>query len=195
MGLLDETPDIDLKEKTDEEVLAYSVEHPEAFGILLDRYQDAFMRKARTVLKSREDAEDCVQEAFSKIYLYADRFVVTEGASFKSWAYRILLNTAFTRYQKLKKDKIALADIDPAFYESLEDTKSLQFEKLEMSDYVISALARLPEQMSRILKMQFFEGKSHEEIAEEEGISIGAVKTRVHRAKDSLRNTLHSITI
>lgn len=197
MGLLDDTTvDTDgLREQSDEEVLAHSITHPEAFAVLLERYQDAFIRKAFSVLRSRDDAEDVVQEAFSKIYLYADRFEVQDGASFKSWGYRILLNTAFTRYQKVKKNRGAVAELEPEFYESLGDTTSRQFEKFETSDMIVSALAKLPEQMARILHLQFFEGKTHQEIAEEEGISVGAVKTRVHRAKESLRDTLHSLTI
>jgi RNA polymerase sigma-70 factor (ECF subfamily) len=197
MGLLDDrAPYIDtMREKSDEEILAYSITHPEAFTVLLERYQDAFVRKAYSVLKRQEDAEDVVQEVFSKIYLYADRFVSIEGASFKSWGYRILLNTAFTRYQKVKRDRGAIADLDPEFYESLADTTTRQFEKFEVSDLIVSALAKLPEQMAHILRLQFLEGKSHQEIAEEEGISVGAVKTRVHRAKESLRNTLHSLAI
>ncbi|MEX0651944.1 MAG: RNA polymerase sigma factor [Candidatus Paceibacterota bacterium] len=195
MGLLDEQPirssrETVLEEKTDEEILALSVRNPEHFRFILERYQDAFLRKAFTILKNKEDAEEVVQETFSKIYRYADRFTVQEGASFSSWGYRILMNTSFTRYQKLKRQWGAVVTLDPEIYEALPDTKTECFEKFEMSDYIVSILTEMPEQLSRILEKHFIEGKPQKDIAVEEGISVGAVKTRVHRAKVSFKKYL-----
>jgi len=191
MGLLDEQQaQSNIQQISDEEILALSVRDPECFRVLLERYQDAFLRKAFSILKSKEDAEEVTQEAFSKIYLYAERFTVQEGASFSSWGYRILMNTAFTRYQKIKKDWNGLQRLDPEIYEALPDTKTEQFEKMEMSDYVVSIMSEIPEKLSRILAKHFIEGKPQKDIAEEEGISIGAVKTRVHRAKEAFRKQM-----
>jgi RNA polymerase sigma-70 factor (ECF subfamily) len=166
------------------------VREPEYFRILLSRYQEAFIRKAFSILKNMEDAEEIVQETFGKIYLYADRFVVKDGASFSSWGYRILINTAFTRYQKLKKEWNAIERLDPEIYETLPDTKTEEFEKFEVSDYIVSILSEMPEHLSRILNKHFIEGKPQKDIADEEGISIGAVKTRVHRAKEAFRKQM-----
>lgn len=177
----------DLSEKSDEEILALSTKHPHLFEIILDRYQSALLRKAQSVLRNPEDAEDIVQEAFSKMYLYADKFVVQEGASFKSWAYKILLNTAFTKYQKTKRERGVRVTLDPEFYESFADKESRQFEKQEVSDYVISMLSRIPDHLARSLRLHIIEGRSQEEVAEIEGITVGAVKTRVHRAKKAFR--------
>lgn len=174
--------------KSDEEILSLSIKQPKLFEVILYRYQSAFLRKATGVLHNREDAEDVVQEAFSKMYLYAERFKVVEGASFKSWAYKILLNTAFTKYQKTKKEREKRANLDPEFYELLADTKSRQFEKQEAYDYVISILYRIPEHLSRALSLHILEGRPQEEVAQIEGISVGAVKTRVHRAKKAFKN-------
>lgn len=191
MGLLDEQQiHTNVDGKTDEEILALSVREPEHFRILLLRYQDAFLRKAISILKNKEDAEEVVQETFSKIYRYADKFTVQEGASFSSWGYRILMNTSFTRYQKLKKDWGALQTLDPEIYETLPDTKTEHFEKFEMSDYVVSILSELPDKLARILDKHFIEGKPQKDIAEEEGITVGAVKTRVHRAKEAFRKEM-----
>lgn len=194
MGLLDQTAE-DFSLLSDEEVLALSIRNPNLFSILLDRYQDAFLRKAIVVLKNREDAEEVVGEVFSKIYLYADRFEVKEGARFSSWAYRILMNTSFTRYQKLKKDWAALQTLEPEAFEALADTKSETHEKFVMSDYVISMLARLPESLARVLTLHFIEGLSHKEIAAREGLSVGAVKTRVHRAKEAFRKETNALSL
>ena len=196
MGLLDDTQSHDdLIEKSDEEILALSVHDSEHFSVILERYQGAFMRKALLVVRQREDAEDIVQETFGKIYLYAEKFKKQEGASFSSWGYRILLNTSFTHYQRLKKNKERVCQLDPEVYEKLADTKTRQFEKLELSDYIVSILSEVPEHFRRILTMYFLEDKSHKEIAESEGISVGAVKTRVHRAKESFRKGAGSLSL
>jgi RNA polymerase sigma-70 factor, ECF subfamily len=54
---------------------------------------------------------------------------------------------------------------------------------LSIRNEVLAALAKLPEAAAKILRLQFIEGKSQEEIAQAENLSVPAVKTRVHRAK------------
>ena len=100
------------EEKSDEEILFLSVKKPALFEILINRYQTPFLNKVRSILGNREEIEDIVQETFVKIYLNASRFQVQEGASFKSWGYKILLNTTFSQYQKLKKDDGALVRVE-----------------------------------------------------------------------------------
>lgn len=194
MGLLDNYNEFVADDKSDEEILAESVKDPRHFRVLIERYQDAFIRKAEGVLHSREDSEDVVQETFSKIYLNAERFVVVEGASFKSWGYKILMNTSFTKYQKLKRDRGAIAPIDPEFYEALPDTLSRQFEKDVVSDYLVSVLSKMPEHLRRVLELHFIEGRPQQEVAEMEGVSVGAVKTRVHRAKEAFKKIENTMT-
>ncbi len=189
MGFLDyKEKEFDLEEMKDEEILALSIKHPHTFEVLIDRYEAAFMRKARSILFNEAEAEDIVQEAFTKIYINARRYEVRPGATFKSWAYRILINTAFTRYQKLKREKGARSVMDPEVFEALGDFKTRDFEKLEVSEYVFSILSKIPEHLARALKLHILEGRSQEEVAKIEGISVGAVKTRVHRAKKAFKD-------
>src|SRR5581483_8240135 len=93
------------QEASDEEVLIASRQNPDLFGILVDRYEAAFLRKAKSILYSPEDAEEMVQDAFTRIYLYGHRFKAQPGASFSSWGYAILTRLCFTRYQKLKRER------------------------------------------------------------------------------------------
>jgi len=195
MGLLDAQTEETLESMADEAVLALSVRHPEQFAEILRRYQSAFLRKAESVLGSREDAEEVAQEAFTKIYRNAEKFQVVEGASFKSWGYKILMNTAFTRYQKLKKERGVTVKLDPEFYEMLPDSESKQFEKFELSEYLVSILSKMPDQLARVLEQHFIEGKPQKDIAQEEGVSVGAIKTRVHRAKEAFKKVEQSFVI
>ncbi len=185
MGYLDDTQESQ-DALSDEELLARSLVTPSLFSKIVEKYEDAFMRKVMRILHSQEEAEDTVQEAFTKIYMYAPRFKKVEGATFSSWAYKILVNTALTHYQKRKKESGARADIDPEFYESLPDGLDTQKER-EVRDEIASVLVRMPEAFAQALTKHFIEDKPHEQAAKEEGISEGAIKTRVHRAKKEFR--------
>ena len=174
---------------SDSEVLEASRTNPELFAILVDRYDAAFLRKARTILYSKEDAEEVVQDTFTRLYVYADRYKPQEGASFTSWAYAILIRLAFTRYQKLKKLRGRTMDLEPETFERLPDETAFM-EDLSLRDEVLVAFSRIPESASRILRLQFIEGKSQEEIATSEGSTVSAVKTRVHRAKKLFKQAM-----
>lgn len=167
----------------DAEVLARSQEEPDLFAILVRRYEAALLRRARTILRSPEDAEEVVQDAFTKMYLYADRYHAQEGATFSSWAYTILNRVAYTKYVARRKEGGQRAELEPEHYESLPDAKAEFLEDLSVRNEVIAALAKLPDTAAKILRLQFIEGKTQEEIAQAEDLSIPAVKTRIHRAK------------
>ena len=173
----------------DAEVLAASRRNPELFAILVQRHEAAFLRKARTILYSKEDAEEVVKDTFTRIYVYADRYKPQEGATFTSWAYAILTRLAFTRYQKLKKLRGRTMDLEPETFERLPD-ESAFLEDLSLRDEVIMAFSRIPEAAARVLCLQFLEGKSQEEIAESENSTVSAVKTRVHRAKKLFKEAM-----
>ncbi len=174
------------KDLTDEEVLARAQIEPWLFGILLDRYQDAFMRKARSIVRNDLDAEEVVQDTFTKIYVNADKFEVREGAKFTSWAYTILMNTAFTRYQKLIKHGQRVANLDPEFEQFVGESKNhTGFE--ETRDAVDRILEKLPGHFAYVLRLHYLERWSHAAIADETGETVGTVKARIHRAKAAFR--------
>jgi len=177
----------------DEELLAASVAHPSLFAELVRRYEAAFLRKALSIVREREEAEDIVQEAFTKIYLNAKKFAPQEGASFSSWGYRILINTALTHYMKRKRRGEHTAALDEEIWNLIPDKNLRQFERAEFQDLVASVLVRMPPLFAKALSSFFLEGKSQEEIARVEGVSVGAIKTRVHRAKREFAKIYKSI--
>lgn len=186
--------EISPEERSDEELLAASLRHPSLFALLVRKYEDQFLRKAQSIVHSAEEAEDIVQEAFTKIYLNAAKFKKQEGAQFSSWAWRILINTSLTHYAKLKRERGSRQEMEPEILELIPDKNLRQFEKKEFSDEIASVLTRMPEPLARALSTFFLEGKSQEQIAAEEGVSVGAIKTRVHRAKREFEKVYKSIT-
>lgn len=173
----------DPSQLSDAEVLARSRTSPELFALLVRRYEAALLRRARTILRSPEDAEEVVQDAFTRMYLYADKYHPQEGATFSSWMYTILNRVAYTKYRTKSIERGRRAELEPEHFESLPDTKAEFLEDLSVRDEVVAALAKLPEAAARILRLQFIDGKTQEEIAADEALSVPAVKTRVHRAK------------
>jgi RNA polymerase sigma-70 factor (ECF subfamily) len=171
---------------TDEEILARSQKEPWLFAVLLERYQDAFLRKAKHIIRNELDAEEIVQDAFTKIYVNAHRFTPQEGAKFSSWGYRILMNTAFTRYQKRVKEGQRFVNIDPEF-EQLIGEREHHSGFDEHRDAIDRVLARLPGHFAYVLRLHYLERWSHKDIATETGESVGTVKARIHRAKAAFR--------
>jgi len=171
---------------SDEEILVRSQAQPWLFRVLVDRYEAAFLRKARSVIFNPLDAEEVVQDAFTKIYINANKFSPQEGAKFSSWAYRILLNTAFTRYQKLVKEGQRFSKLDPEFEQFIgEQSNHSGFE--EQRDGISRVLERLPGHFAVVLRLHYLERWSHADIAVDTGEKVGTVKARIHRAKAAFR--------
>jgi len=174
---------------TDEEILALSLGTPSAFSMLIDRYQDAFIRTAMKIVRQREEAEDVVQETFVKIYMNAARFRKMENAGFKSWAYKILSNTAFNHYKKLKRNLEKFEYFNPVYHDCVnEDVLSEELEsRADMKSLVSRVLGKLPEHLGAVLKKYYIEDKSQKHIASEEGVSITTIKMRLFRAKKAFK--------
>lgn len=176
----------DVRDLTDEEILARSQAEPWLFAALLERYQNAFLRKAKSIIYNELDAEEVVQDTFTKIYLNAHRFEVREGAKFSSWAYTILINTSLTRYQKCVKEGKRTMLLDPEFEQRLSDLKDHNGLN-ENRDAVERILERLPGHFAQVLRLHYLERWSHKDIAKETGETVGAIKARIHRAKAQFR--------
>lgn len=185
-------PLLDPKIYKDEEVLAKSLRNPLLFGVLVDKYQDAFIRAAYKVVNHRQEAEDIVQETFTKIYSNASRFEKREGSSFKSWAYKILLNTSFVHYRKIKRMRESIIYVDASFYDFVSDNTTAKDYELATETKVMVAeiMNNMPQHLKRILKMYYLEDKSQKSIADQEKVSVATVKMRLFRAKKYFKKIL-----
>lgn len=172
------------KELKDEEILTASLQEPAIFEILVERYHDPLLRAALRIVRNREESEDIVQEAFVKIYKNADKFEKLEGIEFKSWAYKVTINTAITHYRKLKRGGEMLTE-DPAIFQLPDEEKfETRFSfAADAKAIVVSVLDKMPVHLKSVLARYYIEDKSYKTIAEEENISIPTLKMRLFRAK------------
>jgi RNA polymerase sigma-70 factor (ECF subfamily) len=162
----------------------------EAFGVLVQRYQDRLYNTVYRLLDNAEDAKDAVQEAFLNAYQSLETF---KGDSlFFTWLYRIAVNTAFS----LKRKQRATLSIyqggeggggqephDP----SLTSQPEHALETADEERRVQNALNRLSAEHRVVLIMKDMEGQKYEVMAEVLGVPIGTIRSRLHRARMELR--------
>lgn len=169
---------------TDAELLARSEKHPTLFKALVDRYQPPFLRTAYRVLRDRDETEDAVQEAFIRIYRNANKFKQVEGASFKSWAYRILMNVSINRYNKRKREQSRTVSVDSEIFENSLAKEDSNLENRFGAKYLTEELlTKIPEAFRSVIGKYYVEEKSQQEIADEENSTVASVKMRLFRAR------------
>jgi RNA polymerase sigma-70 factor, ECF subfamily len=179
------TPKLD-EETSDAELLSLSKSQPWLFGLLVARYEAAFLRKAGTILRDPRDVEEVVLDTFTKIYVHSGSFTPQSGAQFSSWAYQILMNTAFTRYQKQKREGERFQAL-PLEFEEFIGERANHSGFAERADGIERILSRLPGHFAYVLRLHYLEHWSHEDIAGETGEKVGTIKARIHRARAAFR--------
>jgi RNA polymerase sigma-70 factor (ECF subfamily) len=177
---------------------ALRTESPEATEMLVDTYGDRVYRLTYRITGSNEDAEEATQDA---LWTAARKIGSFKGESqFGSWLYRIAANAA---YQKLRSRKgkgreIALDDVLPALdadmhFEPMDDwTPRVDDNALtgELREELEKAIEELPPDYRTALVMHDVQGMPNPDIAETLGISLPAVKSRVHRSRLFVRKKL-----
>lgn len=173
----------------DEEILEKSLENPRFFEMIVDKYQDSFLRTAMRILRNKEESEDAVQNAFVKIYFNAKKFEKRPGIEFKSWAFKILVNCSLTRYRKLKRDFNSPEYNDQVLY-ILEDNRGSSFEHSEQRDLIESVFQKMPSDLSDLLREHYLDDKPYAIIASSHEMSINALKMKLFRARKSFKRIL-----
>jgi RNA polymerase sigma-70 factor (ECF subfamily) len=174
-------------------------EDADAAEHLVERFGDRVYRLALRITGSNEDAEEAAQDA---LWTAARKINTFKGESaFGSWLYRIAANAA---YQKLrtrrgKSREIALDDVLPTLdgdgrhFEPMADWSERVDERAltgELREVLERAIDGLPADYRTALVMHDVEGLSNPDIAETLGISLPAVKSRVHRSRLWVRKQL-----
>jgi RNA polymerase sigma-70 factor, ECF subfamily len=153
------------------------------YRLVYERYGGPLLRMAIRTLGRREDAEDAVQETFLRLFRGIGGF--RSGARFSSYLFQILHNTCMDVIRKRNPGAGGFADNPAVARLSVPASQ-------EFSHEFAQAVGRLPQQMRASFLLFAVEEFSQEETAEILAISVGAVKTHVHRARKRLRAWLAS---
>lgn len=143
---------------------------------------------ALSLTHNSEDSNDLVQETVLKAYKYKEKF--EEGTNLRGWLYTILKNSFINNYRRDVKRNTFLDSTDNTFFLDVashrtENQAELKFIRKDLEH----AIDDLPMEL-RITFTLNIEGYKYHEIAEELGIPIGTVKTRIFVAKRILREKL-----
>ena len=166
----------------------------EAFNKLFETYQSQVINIAYSMLSDREDAYDAAQEVFVRVYRNINSF--KEEASFNTWLYRIITNVCSDILRKRQKGSKVVSisqmseensDID------IPDEAPTPEESMELTErqaVVREAISQLREEYRVIITMCDIEGMSYDDIAEMLKVPKGTVKSRINRARNSLKKIL-----
>ncbi len=150
---------------------------------------DELYGTAVRLTRSRNDAEDLVQEAVMRAWAFWDRF--EPGTNARAWIHRILVNTFINGYRKKKRerDMLARARID-AVRKPMWVHQDRQKKREGVGDEVEAALVRLPEEFRVVLLMVDFNDLTYREAADALGCPVGTIMSRLHRARRRLQDDL-----
>ncbi|MBN1675523.1 MAG: RNA polymerase sigma factor [Kiritimatiellae bacterium] len=171
---------------TDWDLFQQGAHDHEAFAALFARHKDFVYRLARGYLGCADLAEDVTQEVFIRIFQKRARW--TPRARFRTWLYRVALNTARELRRKQKREAGHRERMGAELVVAPQDAEANESRLKEME----RVLEVLSERQRAVLLLRFFEGLSVQDTARVLGCRAGTVKSHLHRALATLRVRLQS---
>lgn len=169
-----------------------------AYERLVEEFGGRMLAVARRILRNEEDARDAVQAAYLQAYRALPRF---EGQSrVSTWLHRIVVNASLMQIRRRKaRREESLEPLLPTFLEDghpgeqfngWEESADELLERAETRTFVRAAIDELPETYRTTLLLRDIEDLDTAEVAELLGITPNAVKIRLHRARQALRERI-----
>lgn len=163
----------------------------EAFSALVRRYDAKILRYARKFIPNRQDAEDIVQEIFTKTYRNIKSFDARR--KFSSWLYRIAHNESINFLKKRKIESVPLPEVGSAADQHLIRDDRGSADEFELRDMVEGSLAELDAKYREPLVLYYINGYGYKEIGEMLNIPSATVGVRLARGKAMLQKQQSAI--
>jgi len=167
----------------------------DAFGLLVEKYQDYIYNAVVHLVGRGLDAEDLTQEVFLKAYRSVSGF--RRKAQFSTWLYGIMLNCVRSHWRRQGRrcDAVSLnpagVDEDPVPEPaSPGDGPLVGVVRRETVELVRRSIKELPQDLREVIVMRDLQGMSYEELAYCIGVPLGTVKSRLFRARFALRQRI-----
>ncbi len=155
-----------------------------SYSHLINKHKSSMFNLAMKILRNRESAEECVQDAFLKAYNSLSDFRI--NSKFSTWIYKIVYNTAISATRKYKPIQTDISE----FEEVMEDDTILSaIENLNNEDkkkYIDIALYKLDTTDRALVILYYFDEKSIEEISDITNLEIANIKTKLFRSRKKL---------
>lgn len=163
------------------------------FEALANEHKDAVYRQMVRVCGNHADAEDVLIEALLKAYRNLDQ--LRESGAFRSWLAQIARRVCWQLKQKeALLPVMQLSTLEEEGHELPDEQTSLELQvaKQQMKDLLNRAITELPVEMREVYVMRDIEELPGEEVANRLGLSLAAMKSRLHRAREMVRRSLDS---
>jgi RNA polymerase sigma-70 factor (ECF subfamily) len=183
-------------EQVDEELIRLVLGgDSERFAVLVDRYKRGITNFIGASVRGPADVADLSQETFMRAYAHLGTFNPSLGR-FSTWLYHIARNVVRTHLGKASR-RPAAQDLgaDRSLEDALPDTSADSDPargvlRAEAEASVRAALAELPERTRTVLSLRYYDNMEYQTIAETLGLTLGNVKTLIHRGKLALAHKL-----
>jgi RNA polymerase sigma-70 factor (ECF subfamily) len=179
-------------EQDDEELIRLVLSgNGDCFAALVDRYKRGITNFIGASVRSPADVADLTQETFLRAYVHIGTFNPGLGR-FSTWLYHIARNVVRTHLGKsLRRPQMLELGEDRTLENALPDTSPASdpaggLLRAEAEEGVRAALADLPERTRTVLSLRYYDNMEYQTIAETLGLSLGNVKTLIHRGKLAL---------
>jgi RNA polymerase sigma-70 factor (ECF subfamily) len=160
-----------------------------AYGQLVVRYRDAIHRLTYRILRHPGDAEDAAQDAFVRAYVALDSY--NPQYRFYTWLATIAQNVCF---RSLRSRDWRIASVEPVLVRAhrayVEDGPEIPLLMRERDETIRRLVDGLPDKYRQVLILRHWHELSYEEIARATELSLSAVKTRLHRARQMVASAL-----
>jgi RNA polymerase sigma-70 factor (ECF subfamily) len=163
----------------------------QSFALLMRRYNQRLFRVARAIVNSDAEAEDVVQQAYVAAYVNLAQFEGT--ARFSTWLTRIAIHEALQRVRSGRRAREVLAETAGVDWPSATLAASTPEEEVsasQLAQLLRAAIGALPESCRVAVMLREIEGLSTAETAACLGLSEEAVRVRIHRARELLKDAL-----
>jgi len=179
---------------TDEELVARTLENPEIYALLVERYEKKLLRYIMRILTgTKEDAEDILQDVFLSAYKNLNDF--DQDLKFSSWIYRIAHNKVISHFRKVTaRPKTMTYEGDSQLLNILasEEDIAKSMEKRHDAAEVRDVLDELDEKYREALVLKFLEEKDYKEISDILEKPMGTVATLINRAKKQFKEKVEA---
>jgi RNA polymerase sigma-70 factor (ECF subfamily) len=152
----------------------------------VERYQDSLYRYAERMTGRPDEASDIVQASFVKGYENLDHCRNAERVG--AWLFRINVNQCKDYLKNRRRRDIHLDDAARLLSE--QDDPEMSAERGQLRDEIAKALYRLSQDEREAFVLKHLEGFAYQEMSEMLGVSVPALKMRVHRAREELQTLL-----
>ena len=179
---------------TDEELVSRTLENPEVYALLVERYEKKLLRYIMRILSgTKEDAEDILQDVFLSAYKNLNDF--DQELKFSSWIYRIAHNKVISHFRKVTaRPKTMTYEGDSQLLNILasEEDIAKSMEKRHDAGEVRNILDELDEKYREVLFLKFLEEKDYKEISDILEKPMGTVATLINRAKKQFKEKVEA---